>query len=109
MSSFAAATRKAVALNSPAGGWADFWQVAIDPTSIAAGARGSFTVDVPGVKSGDLVFASAEGPLAAELSLAGAKVTATDVVTIYLNNNIDATTAIDDASTKFNLQVIHLT
>jgi len=108
MTSFAAGTRKAVSLNSPAGGWADYWQVAIDPTSIAAAAQGSFTVDVPGAKSGDMVFVSAEGPLHTELSVAGAKVTAPGVVTIYLNNDIDATTAIDDASTNFNLMVIHL-
>lgn len=109
MSSFAAATRKAVNANGPQGGWTDFWQVSLNPTSIAAGARASFTIDVVGAKVGDLVFASPEGPLAAELSLAGAKVTAADVVTIYLDNNIDATTAIDDAATNFNIMVIHLT
>lgn len=109
MAILATAVKKANINDAVQGGWISLHTVSLDPASIAAAAQGGSDITVAGVKSGDMVFCAAEGPLAAELSMAGAKVTATDQVTIYLNNNIDATTAINDTAKVYNLLVVHLT
>ncbi len=63
------------------GGRVKFYTFLLDPASINAAAQGTETVAVPGAKVGDLVFVNAEA-IETKLQVAGAKVTADDVVTI---------------------------
>ena len=85
----------------------EFGQVTIDPASIAANSQGIETFTLTGAKTGDMVFANAQA-LGASVALVGAKVTATDTISLYLNNTIDATTAKDIGSTVFDIMLIHL-
>jgi hypothetical protein len=79
----------------------------LDPASIAAAAQGVSTVTVTGAKVGDLVFVNAEA-LDNRIVCAGAKVTATDTVSLYINNMFDATTAVDGASKTWSYLLFHL-
>lgn len=94
-------------INSVKGGWVEFGSVSINPASIAANAQGIETFTLTGAKVGDQVFVNAEA-LPASCAIVGAKVTAADTISIYLNNTIDATTAVDIGATTFNVLLLHL-
>jgi hypothetical protein len=89
------------------GAWLEFGTFTLDPASIAAASQGTTTVTIDGATSGDLIFISPEG-LDNKLAPAGAKVTAADTVTVYLNNVIDSTTAVDGASKTWSYILVHL-
>src|ERR687885_2939331 len=89
------------------GGWLEAGSFTLDPASIAAAAQGTTTVTITGAKTGDLIFINPEG-LDNRLIPAGAKVTATDTVTVYLNNAYDATTAVDGGSKNWDYILVHL-
>lgn len=72
----------------------EWWIFTIDPGSIAAGAQEIDTVAVPGARAGDPCWLNTRSPVV-NLNNQGAKVTANDVVSIYLENNITVTTALD--------------
>lgn len=93
--------------NGVKGGFIEFGQIALDPASIAANAQGIETITVPGAKTGDIVFVNCQA-LPASISMAGAKVTVADTVSIYFNNTIDATTAKDIPSVTVDVMLIHL-
>jgi len=89
------------------GAWIEFGTFTLDPASIAAAAQGVETVTITGAKTGDQVFVNAQAlPLMA--IMAGAKVTATDTISLYLNNAYDSVTAVDIASKTFDYMLIHL-
>jgi hypothetical protein len=79
----------------------------LDPASVAAAAQGLSTVTVTGAKVGDLVFVNAEA-LDNRIVCTGAKVTAPDTVTVYINNMYDSTTAVDGASKTWSYLLFHL-
>jgi hypothetical protein len=91
-----------------AGGRLEIWKFTLDPGSIAAAAQEVDTIAVSGAKAGDPCFVSFEAPDANVLA-AGAKVTADDVVSVYIDNNITVTTAVDGASMTGYLSILKRT
>ena len=89
------------------GGRLEIWKCSIDPASIAAGAQGIETIAIPGATAGDPVWAQPEA-VETQLIVQGAKVTAADVVSVYLSNAIDATTAIDGGAKIWNVMILKL-
>jgi hypothetical protein len=87
------------------GGVLQFWTFSVDPASIAAAAQGIETVAIPGARAGDQTFVNARAP-EANLIVAGSKVTADDVVSVYLDNNITVTTALDGGAIVYDLQIL---
>lgn len=89
------------------GGRLEFWILTIDPDSLAAAAQIIETVAIPGARAGDPTFVN---PRAIETQLVcqGSKVTADDVVSVYLYNGINATTAIDGGSKVYDLMIFKL-
>lgn len=87
------------------GGVLQVWQCSIDPGSVAAAAQGIVTVAIPGVRTGDLAWAQPEA-IETMLIAQGAKVTASDVVSIYTSNAYDASTAIDGAAKIWSILVL---
>jgi hypothetical protein len=99
-------TKKGEIVNGSKGGWVEYGIASLDAASIAAGAQGIETIPVPGAKIGDLVFVNCEAPVN-RLAVVGASVTATDVVSVYLNNMYDATTAVDQTVKNIDLLIVH--
>lgn len=87
--------------------WIEFGTFTLDPASIAAASQGIETVTITGAKTGDLVFVNPEA-LENRLIPAGAKVTAADTISVYLNNAYDATTAVNGGSKTWSYVLIHL-
>jgi len=79
-----------------AGGKMEVYSFSVDPGSVAAFAQEIETMTVTGARAGDPCSVSVEA-LGASLCSQGAKVTATDVVSVYLANH-QATTAVDSAA-----------
>jgi hypothetical protein len=100
-------TSKAEINDAVKGARLEFGTFTLDAASIAAAGKGSETVTITGVKTGDLVFINGEN-LPAMLVATGAKVTATDTITVYLNNVYDATTAVDAASLTYSILIVHM-
>jgi len=94
-------------LHGVQGGWIEFGTIAIDPASVAADAQGIETTAVTGVAAGDSVFVNAQA-LPKMISVVGAKVTATDVVSIYVNNMYDATTEVNIGAIVVDVIIVHL-
>jgi hypothetical protein len=90
------------------GGVMQVWTTSINPASIAAAAQGIETVAIPGARAGDPCWANCEA-VETQLHPVGAKVTANDVVSVYLNNGINATTAIDGAALTWTITIVKLT
>lgn len=90
------------------GGNVEFGTFSIDAASIAAAAQGIETVTVTGAKVGDLVFVNQEVP-DNRVGVVGAKVTATDTVSVYINNMYDATTAVNSAAKTFSYMLVKMT
>lgn len=88
------------------GGWVEFGTFVLDAASIAAGAQGVETAAITGVKVGDGVFLNARA-MEDDSAVVGAKVTDADEVSIYINNMIDATTAVDLGSLTFDYMIVH--
>jgi hypothetical protein len=86
------------------GGTLEFWTMVIDPDSLAAAAQVINTVDLPGARAGDPCMCQARVPEAA-LIVQGATVTADDVVSVYMSNNITVTTALDSGALVYDLQI----
>jgi hypothetical protein len=85
----------------------EFGTFTFDMASVAAAAQGAQTVTVTGAKVGDLIFVNTEAAVATGV-LAGAKVTATDTVTLYLNALRDTTTAFDAGSLTYSYLLVHM-
>lgn len=90
------------------GGWIELGTIVLDAASIAAASQGIETTAITGVKVGDQVFLNARA-MEAKAALVGGKVTATDVLSMYINNLYDATTAVDLGSLTFDVMIVHLT
>ena len=88
----ATAVTKLVEAHFP-GAKMEVYSFSIDPGSIAAFAQEIETMSVTGARAGDPCSVSLEAPVAG-LNTQGAKVTANDVVSFYLENN-QASTAVD--------------
>jgi len=100
-----AITRK-MTIDDGKGGWVEFGTFVLDAASIAAGGQGIETAAITGVAVGDAVFLNARA-MEDDSAVVGAKVTNTDEVSIYINNMIDATTAVDLGSLTFDYMVVH--
>lgn len=101
-------TKKGQISDAVQGAWIEFGSIAIDPASVAADAQGIETTAITGVKAGDLVFINAEA-LPKMVSVVGAKVTADDEVSVYVNNMYDATTAVNVGAIVIDIMIVHLT
>ena len=88
------------------GGWVEFGTFVLNAASIAAAAQGVETATVTGVAVGDAVFLNPRA-MEAKAAVVGGKVTATDEVSIYINNMYDATTAVDLGSLTFDYMIVH--
>lgn len=86
-----------------AGAKMEVYSFSIDPGSIAAFSQEIETIAITGARAGDPCFVSLEAPTA-NLNTQGAKVTANDVVSFYLENN-QATTAVDAGATVGYLMI----
>jgi len=86
-----------------AGAKVEVYSFSVDPGSIAAFAQEIETMTITGARAGDPVFVTIEA-LGASLACQGAKVTATDVVSVYLANH-QATTAVDSAAVVGYLKI----
>lgn len=94
--------------DSVQGGWIELGTIVMDAASVAAAAQGIETTAITGVKVGDQVFLNARA-MEAKAALVGGKITATDVLSMYINNMYDATTAVDLGSLTFDVMIVHLT
>lgn len=88
------------------GGWVEYGTFVLDAASIAAAAQGIETAAITGAKVGDGIFINCRA-MEAKAAIVGAKVTAADEVSIYINNMYDATTAVDLGSLTFDYQLVH--
>ncbi len=100
-------TKKGQINDAVKGAWIEFGSISVNPAEIAAAAQGIETTAVVGVKTGDLVFVNGEA-LPANGAMVGAKVTANDVVSLYFNNMINATTALDIGAIVVDIVIVHL-
>lgn len=89
------------------GGNMEFGTFSLNPASVAAASQGANTVTIAGAKVGDMIFVQAED-LENRIAAVGAKVTATDTVTVYINNMYDATTAVDGVAKTYSYMLVHL-
>lgn len=80
--------------------------VSVNPASIAATTKAGTAVTVTGVAAGDIVVATPPSTLEDDLIPAGAVVTDTDEVTIYLYNPTGG--AVDGAALTWTLLVIEM-
>lgn len=89
------------------GGILEFGTFTLDAASIAAASQGIETVALVGAKVGDICFIN---PRAVDnrLAICSCKVTAADVLSIYLNNMYDATTAVNGAALTYDYMLVHL-
>jgi len=91
------------------GGVMEVYQSTVNPGSIAAAAEELETFAITGARSGDIVVsAEAEDPDVNAL-INGAKVTATDVVTVWIMNNYGVTTAVDAGTATINITILKRT
>jgi hypothetical protein len=81
--------------------------VSVDPPSIAATTRAAVAVTIVGVSVGDKVLFEPPAALNDDLLFVGARVTATDTVTIYLYNPTGG--AIDDSGRTWDYLWFDLT
>lgn len=88
------------------GAWIEYGTFVLDAASIAAAAQGVETATIVGAKVGDAVFLNARS-IGANAAIAGAAVTATDTVSIYINNMYDATTAVNLPALTFDWKIVH--
>lgn len=88
------------------GGQLEFGTFVLDAASIAANAQGIETAAIT-CKTGDMVFVQPRA-MATSAVCVGAKVTGANEVSVYLNNTIDATTAVDLGSLTFDYILIRL-
>jgi hypothetical protein len=79
--------------------------ITLNPASINAASQGTVTGTITGAKQGDQIFMTPEA-LDNKLAFAGAKITADNTVTVYLNNVIDSTTAVDGASLTWDYMLV---
>lgn len=88
------------------GGWCEFGTFTLDAASVAAAAQGIETVAIVGIDVGDSSFVNARAP-GNRYAVVGSKVTAQDVLSVYINNLYDATTAVDAAALTFDVIIFH--
>lgn len=88
------------------GGWVEYGTFVLDAASIAAAAQGIETAAIPGAAVGDAVFLNARA-MEDNAAIVGGKVTAADVLSIYINNMFDATTAVNLGSLTFDYCIVH--
>lgn len=100
-------TKKGQINDAVKGAWIEFGSIAVNPAEIAAGAQGIETTAITGVKAGDLVFVNGEA-LPANGALVGSKVTGANEVSLYFNNMINATTALDIGAIVVDIVIVHL-
>jgi hypothetical protein len=78
----------------------EYGTVAIDPASINATSRGGTTFTLTGAATTDIIIVNPPADLNDDLIFAGAAVTATDTVTIYLYN--PTASGINESSRTFS-------
>lgn len=100
-------TKKGSIYDSVRGGSVEFGQISINPASVAANSQGIETTPITGLATTDMVFVNAQA-LPASVAVVGAKPTAAGTLSIYLNNTIDATTAVDVGAIVVDVMIIKL-
>ena len=88
------------------GGWVEFGTFVLDAASIAAAAQGIEVATISGAKVGDGVQLNVR-TMEAKAAVVGGAITATDTLSIYINNMYDATTAVNLGSLTFDYMIIH--
>lgn len=88
------------------GGWVEFGTFSLNAASVAAAAQGVETAAISGVKVGDAVFLNPRA-MEAKAAVVGGKVTATNEVSIYINNMYDSSTAVDLGALVFDYMIVH--
>lgn len=99
-------TKKAEIADAVKGAWVEFGTFTLNPASLAAATKVGVAVTVSGVKAGDSVFVNPQD-LDYGIVVTGAKVTADNEVTVYINNTYDATTAVDGADKTYDILILH--
>jgi len=87
------------------GGKLEIWQSTVTTTGIAAATQEIETFAITGARTGDMCWATLEAPVV-NLNMQGAKVTASDVVSVYLENNFGVTTALGTSAPVVNIFVL---
>ena len=82
-----------------AGGNIEIGSLSLNPASIADNAQGITTGTIEGAEVGDIVFVNPEA-MALGVAFVGAKITAEDTVSVYINNESGG--AIDLAAMTFD-------
>lgn len=100
-------TKKGEIRDGVKGAWVEFGTFTLDPASVAATAQGVETVTISGLAVGDQAFINPQA-LEAMFAAVGCKVTATDTLSVYLNNMYDATTAVNGGSKTYDVMIVHL-
>lgn len=93
-------------IDSGKGGWIEFGTFVLDAASIAAAAQGIETATISGAKVGDAVFLNARA-MENRGAVVGGKITATNTLSVYINNEYDASTALDLGSLTFDWMIVH--
>ena len=97
---------KTAELDNVRGAWIELGTFTLDPASIAANAQGIETVTIAGLAVGDQCFINPQA-MATSMVCVGCKVTGTDELSVYLNNTIDATTAVNGGSLTYDIIIVH--
>lgn len=97
---------KTAELSNVKGAWIEIGTITLDPASIAANAQGIETVTIAGLAVGDQVFINPQA-MATSMVCVGCKVTATDTLSVYLNNTIDSVTAVDGTVKTYDVLIVH--
>ncbi len=100
-------TKKGEIRDGVTGAWVEFGTFVLNAASIAAAAQGIETAAISGAKVGDIVMVNPRA-MEAKAAVVGAKVTAANEVSVYINNMYDSSTAVDLGSLTFDYIIIHL-
>lgn len=100
-------TAKGEAHDGVQGGYIEFGSISVDPASVAANAQGIETTAITGTKVGDLVFVNMEaGPTS--FVCTGGKITVDGTLSLYFNNTIDSSTAVNASAVTVDVMIVHL-
>lgn len=89
------------------GGWIEYGTFSLNAASVAAAAQGIEVATITGAKVGDGVFLNCRA-MEAKAAVVGGKITATDTLSIYINNMYDASTAVDLGALVFDYMIVHV-
>ena len=84
-----------------------YYEVTVDPLSLAAEAGASLDVTIAGLATSDMVFINPGTAIPANFIIASARVSAIDTLTLtFANNNVAGGAAIDIGSSTWKVLVV---